>query len=198
MRVIGGNARGRQLKVPKGQALRPTAGRVKEALFNILPHDLSGVKVLDLFAGTGNLTIEALSRGAAEAVLVDSSAQSGKAIRENLRRLNLANQARLWAMPVTRALRLLARQGETFDLIFLDPPYERQLIEPALKIIDRETLLRDSGVLIAEHSVREPIESRLEALALKDQRRYGTTVLSFFRPMTQTKSITQGSLHHGA
>ncbi|SRR5712692_5372714 len=198
MRVIGGNARGRELKVPKGQALRPTAGRVKEALFNILPHDLSGAKVLDLFAGTGNLTIEALSRGAVEAVLVDSSKESGKAIRENLRRLNLTNRAELWAMPVTRALRLLARQGETFDLIFLDPPYERRLIEPALKIIDKETLLRDSGVLIAEHSIRESIESRLEALALKDQRRYGGTVLSFFRPTTRTKSITQGTLRHGA
>jgi 16S rRNA (guanine966-N2)-methyltransferase len=198
MRVIGGNARGRQLKVPKGLALRPTAGRVKEALFNILPHDLSGVKVLDLFAGTGNLTIEALSRGAAEAVLVDSSAQSGKAIRENLRRLNLTDRANLWAMPVTRALRLLARQGQTFDLIFLDPPYEQRLIAPALKIIDKEALLLDSGVLIAEHSIREPIESHLEALALTDQRRYGSTVLSFFRPITQTKSITQGSAHHGA
>ena len=196
MRVIGGNARGRQLKVPKGQALRPTAGRVKESLFDILPHDLSGAKILDLFAGTGNLTIEALSRGAVEAILVDSSAQSGKAIRENLRRLNLASRGKLWMMPVTRALPLLARQGETFDLIFMDPPYERRLIEPALKIIDKETLLRDSGVLIAEHSVREPITFHLETLNLTDQRRYGSTTLSFFRPITQTKSITQGSLHH--
>jgi len=189
MRVIGGNARGRELKVPKGQALRPTAGRVKESLFDILPHDLSGAKILDLFAGTGNLTIEALSRGAVEAILVDSSAQSGKAIRENLRRLNLANRGKLWVMPVTRALRLLARQGETFDLIFMDPPYERRLIEPALKIIDKEILLRDSGVLIAEHSVREPITFHLETLNLTDQRRYGSTTLSFFRPITQTKSI---------
>jgi 16S rRNA (guanine966-N2)-methyltransferase len=196
MRVIGGNARGRQLKVPKGQALRPTAGRVKESLFDILPHDLSGAKILDLFAGTGNLTIEALSRGAVEAILVDSSAQSGKAIRENLRRLNLASRGKLWMMPVSRALPLLARQGETFDLIFMDPPYERRLIEPALKIIDKEILLRDSGVLIAEHSVREPITFHLETLNLTDQRRYGSTTLSFFRPITQTKSITQGSLHH--
>jgi 16S rRNA (guanine(966)-N(2))-methyltransferase RsmD len=196
MRVIGGNARGRQLKVPKGQALRPTAGRVKESLFDILPHNLSGAKVLDLFAGTGNLTIEALSRGAAQAVLVDSSVQSGKAIRENLHRLNLANRAKLLAMPVTRALRLLARQRETFDLIFLDPPYERQLIEPALKIIDKETLLRESGVLIAEHSVREPITLHLQRLNLSDQRRYGSTTLSFFRSITQIKSISQGSFHH--
>ena len=87
MRVIGGNARGRRLKVPRGKSLRPTAARVKEALFNILPHDLSGTKVLELFAGTGNVTIEALSRGATEAILVDSSVESGRTIRENLHRL---------------------------------------------------------------------------------------------------------------
>src|SRR5262244_1517300 len=129
MRVIGGNARGRRLKVPKGQTLRPTAARVKEALFNILPHDLSGAKALDLFAGTGNLTIEALSRGATAAILVDASAESGKAIRENVRRLDLTDRTKVLIMPVARALRLLMGQGETFDLIFLDPPYERQWIE---------------------------------------------------------------------
>ena len=198
MRVIGGNARGRRLKVSKGQALRPTAARVKEALFDILPHDLSGAKVLDLFAGTGNLTIEAVSRGASEAVLVDASAKSGKLIRENLRRLNLSPRSKVWIMPATRALRLLERQGETFDLIFLDPPYEQRLIEITLKIIGKGEILRDSGVLIAEHSIREPVESRYEALVLKDQRRYGSTLLSFFRPMAQTNSITQGPVQHGS
>src|ERR1043166_4048402 len=135
MRIIGGNARGRRLKVPKGQAVRPRAGRGKEALFDILPHDLSGKRVLDLFAGTGNLTIEALSRGAAEAVLVDSSAKSAKLIRENLRTLNLTRGTKVLPMPVARALRLLARQGETFDLIFIDPPYEQGLIDTSLKLI---------------------------------------------------------------
>jgi 16S rRNA (guanine(966)-N(2))-methyltransferase RsmD len=181
MRVIGGNARGRRLKVPKGQALRPTAARVKEALFNILPHDLSGAKALDLFAGTGNLTIEALSRGATAAILVDASAESGKAIRENVRRLDLADRTKVWIMPVARALRLLARQGETFDLIFLDPPYERQWIDKTLKIIAQGELLRQSGVLIAEHSVRENVEPRYGSLSLHDQRRYGSTLLSFFK-----------------
>ena len=133
MRVIGGNARGRRLKVPRGQTLRPTAARVKEALFNILPHDLSGAKVLDLFAGTGNVTIEALSRGAAAAILVDSSVESGKAIRENLRRLHLTDRTKVWITPVARALRLLARRGETFDLIFLDPPYDCEWIDRTLE-----------------------------------------------------------------
>jgi 16S rRNA (guanine966-N2)-methyltransferase len=197
MRVIGGNARGRRLKVPKGQALRPTAARVKEALFDILPHDLSGAKVLDLFAGTGNLTIEALSRGAAEAVLVDLSAGSGKLIRENLSRLNLTQRTKVLMMPATRALRLLARQGATFDLVFLDPPYEQDLVESTLKIIGQGDILRQSSVLIAEHSIREPVESRYEALVLNDQGRYGSTLLSFFRRNPQASSITQGPAHDG-
>ena len=181
MRVIGGNARGRRLKVPKGQTLRPTAARVKEALFNILPHDLDGATVLDLFAGTGNLTIEALSRGAAAAILVDSSVESGKAIRENVRRLHLADRTKVWIMPVARALRLLARHGETFDLIFLDPPYDRQWIDRSLKIIGQGRLLRESGTLITEHSIRENVEPRYDSLALHDQRRYGGTLVSFFK-----------------
>jgi 16S rRNA (guanine(966)-N(2))-methyltransferase RsmD len=181
MRVIGGNARGRRLKVPKGRDLRPTAARVKEALFNILPHDLTGAKILDLFAGTGNLTIEALSRGAAESILIDSSPQSGKAIRENLRRLDLAARTKVWITPVSRALRLLARRGETFDMIFLDPPYDQKLVESTLNSIAKGGLLRESGVVIAEHSRREQVKAHYAGLVLSDQRHYGETDLSFFR-----------------
>lgn len=181
MRVIGGNARGRRLKVAKGQRVRPTAARVKESLFNILPHDLAGMKVLDLFAGTGNLTIEALSRGATEALLVDSSPRSEKTMRENLRKLDLTERTRVWIMPVARALRALAARSETFDVIFLDPPYERGLLEPALKIIAGGALLRASGVVIAEHSTRERPERSYGRLALTDQRSYGDTLLSFYR-----------------
>ena len=180
MRVIGGNARGRRLKVPRGQTLRPTAARVKEALFNILPHDLSGTRVLDLFAGTGNVSIEALSRGAAAATLVDVSVESGRAIRDNLRRLGLSDRTQLWIMPVPRALRLLGRRGEIFDLIFLDPPYERDWIDRTLKLIGQERLLGESGVLIAEHSPREKVKPIYDSLALYDERRYGSTLLSFF------------------
>jgi len=197
MRIIGGTARGRRVKVAKGRAVRPTAARVKEALFDILPHDLSGSKVLDLFAGTGNLTIEAMSRGAAEAVLVDLSETSGKLIRENLRRLNLAQRSKVWIMPVARAVRLLARQRETFDLVFLDPPYERQLVEATLKIIGKENILRDSAVLIAEHSVREGVKPQYESLSLTDQRRYGSTLLSFFKSAAKPESILRGPVQHG-
>jgi 16S rRNA (guanine(966)-N(2))-methyltransferase RsmD len=181
MRVIGGNAKGRRLKVPKGKSVRPTSGRVKEALFNILPHDLSGVKLLDLFAGSGNVSIEAISRGAAEATLIDSSAESGNVIRENLRRLGYTERTKVWVMPVMRALRLLARRKESFDLIFLDPPYERNWVEASLKLIAQGNLVRPSGKLIVEHSAREPVKSDYGSLIIDDQRNYGDTLLSFFK-----------------
>jgi 16S rRNA (guanine966-N2)-methyltransferase len=181
MRVIGGNARGRRLKVPKGQAVRPTSGRVKEALFNILPHDLSGIKLLELFAGTGNVSIEAISRGAAKAILIDSSDKSGKVIGENLRHVGFTDRANVRIAPVSRALRSLARQGESFDVIFLDPPYQHNLIKACLEAIDRGNLLRGSGTLVVEHSAREQPEAEYGSLILKDQRKYGDTWLSFFK-----------------
>lgn len=180
MRVIAGKARGRRLKVPKVRTLRPTADRVKEALFNILPHDLSGCKVLDLFAGTGNLSAEALSRGAAETVLVDISPEAGRAIRENLRLLGLSERSKVWVGPVFRSIRLLSKRGEAFDLIFLDPPYEKNLVGKTLRAIDQAGLLREGAILVAEHSVRETVAESYGTLILNDQRRYGTTLLSFF------------------
>jgi 16S rRNA (guanine(966)-N(2))-methyltransferase RsmD len=129
-------------------------------LFNILPHDFSGMKTLDLFAGSGNVTIEALSRGAAEAVLVEASARSAKAIRENLHRLGLSERAQLWVAPAARTLRSLAKRGAVFDVIFLDPPYEKGL--------------------------REELSARYGALVLNDQRHYGDTRLSFFKLEAQT------------
>lgn len=198
MRVISGKAKGQRLKVPKGQALRPTADRVKEALFDILPHDLSGVKVLDLFAGTGNLSIEALSRGAAEAILVDTSREAGNVIRENLRKLSLSGRSKVWITPVFRSLRLLSRRGETFDLIFMDPPYDKHWVAQTVKMIAQGGLLRNSGVLVAEHSVREPLEKQYGRLFLDDQRRYGDTHLSFFRPRMNSESSEQGNQENGS
>jgi 16S rRNA (guanine966-N2)-methyltransferase len=180
MRIIGGRFKGRRLKVPKGRALRPTAARVKEALFDILPHDLSGRRVLDLFAGTGGLAWEALSRGAGEALLVDSSREAGKAIRENATRLGFSSRCRVWIMPVDRALRRLAESGELFDIIFVDPPYERGAVSVVLKKLGTAGLLRAGGMVVVEHSAREPVGESHGRLVLADQRRYGDTLLSFF------------------
>ena len=180
MRVIGGAAKGHRLKSPKGRSLRPTADRVKEALFNILPHDLSGLRVLDLFAGTANLTLEALSRGAREAYLVDASRAAEKTIHKNLQALGFTQKARVWVSPVLRAIRLLARRGEKFDLIFVDPPYDKGVVGQVLGDIAREGLLREAGVLVVEHSGKEEVKESFDSLSLHDQRRYGGTLLSFF------------------
>jgi 16S rRNA (guanine966-N2)-methyltransferase len=181
MRVISGAARGRRLKVPKGKTVRPTAARVKESLFNILPHDFSGLRVLDLFAGSGNVSIEALSRGAAKAVLIDESPRSAAVIRDNLSKLDLSGRAEVWTAPVLRSLRKLAKLGETFDLVFLDPPYDREWVGMSLKQISQCNLLKQTGNLVAEHSVREAVKTRYGQLVLNDQRRYGDTLLSFFK-----------------
>jgi 16S rRNA (guanine(966)-N(2))-methyltransferase RsmD len=181
MRVIGGAAKGRRLLAPKGQAVRPTADRVKESLFNILPRDFSGMKVLDLFAGTGNLSIEALSRGADHAVLVDSSERSVAVIKENLRRLSFATKTEVWVAPAARSLRALARRKESFDIIFLDPPYDQGLAKRSLAIIAQCNLLDDSGTIVVEHSAREALQRRYDSLELHDERRYGDTLLSFYK-----------------
>jgi 16S rRNA (guanine(966)-N(2))-methyltransferase RsmD len=181
MRVIGGAAKGRRLLAPKGQAVRPTADRVKESLFNILPRDFSGMKVLDLFAGTGNLSIEALSRGADHAVLVDSSERSVAVIKENLRRLSFATKTEVWVAPAARSLRALARRKESFDIIFLDPPYDQGLAKRSLAIIAQCNLLNDSGTIVVEHSAREALQRRYDSLELHDERRYGDTLLSFYK-----------------
>jgi 16S rRNA (guanine(966)-N(2))-methyltransferase RsmD len=181
MRIIGGNAKGRRLFVPRGGSVRPTAARVKESLFNILPHDFAGMKVLDLFAGTGNISIEALSRGAERAVLVDASARSAQVIRENLHRLGFSDRTQVWILPVAKCLRSLAKRGESFDMIFLDPPYDRGLVGSSLKLIAEGNLLTESGTVVAEHSKREDVKRDYDTLALQDQRRYGDTLLSFFK-----------------
>ena len=144
MRVITGTARGRKLKTPDSYDVRPTTDNVKESIFNILSFDIEGRKVLDLFAGTGQLGIEALSRGAAEAVFVDSSDASLKIVKENLQLCKLSAQ-----VIRSDALAFLDR-GLKFDIIFVDPPYDSALYEPVLNKINEIDLLNDCGIIVVE------------------------------------------------
>jgi len=192
MRVISGKAKGRRLIAPKGGAIRPTADRIKESLFNILPRDFSGMKILELFAGTGNISIEALSRGAESALLVDASERSARIIRENLRRLELTDRAQMWVMPVRRALNAVGRQGSKFDVIFLDPPYDQKLVGRSLELIASVDPVYSTGLVVAEHSVRETLKTSYGSLSLNDQRRYGDTLLSFFRHAAAANAAVQG------
>lgn len=180
MRIIGGAARGRRIRAPRGSAIRPTADRVREALFDILPRDLAGMRVLDLFAGSGSLSLEALSRGAASALLVDESAEAARLMRRNLETLGFADRARVWPQPVGKALRRLSDEGAAYDVVFLDPPYDRGWADKALTLVGENRTLRAEGVAVAEHSARETVGERYGELVRRDLRRYGDTVLSFF------------------
>ena len=146
MRVITGKARGVQLKTPDGMLTRPTSDRVKEALFSIIHFEIPGAKVLDLFGGTGQLGIEALSRGAARAVFVDAQENACKLIRENLKRAKMEREGL-----VVRGdyLQYLERCREKFDIILLDPPYAEVFLENALKKITEIDILESNGIIVA-------------------------------------------------
>ena len=175
MRVITGTARGRKLLEPEGMAIRPTTDMVKEALFNIVQFDIEGRRVLDLFAGTGQLGIEALSRGAAEAVFCDESAKSVKLVRANLERCNMSAR-----VEQTDSIAFLSRAGK-FDLILLDPPYDSNLLENALEVIRNVDILNDGGIIVCE-SRKEKILPELAAPYRRAlERSYGKVRLTVYK-----------------
>lgn len=179
MRIITGTARGARLQAPKGQATRPTADRVKESLFSILGARVLGARVLDLFAGTGALALEALSRGAADAVLVDRA--TAGICHANAVHTRLAERAEVRAGDVFAELSRLSRAERQFDLVFCDPPYHLGLWERVLTALDGSALLSAGGVVIVEHGADEMELPALGMLACVDRRSYGkTTQLSFW------------------
>ena len=179
MRIISGEARGRRLRAPRGAATRPTADRVREALFNILG-SVDGVRVLDLFAGTGALALEALSRGAAQAVLVDRAEAAVRVIHDNVATLGYGDRARVLRLDVERALRLLARDGACFDLVFIDPPYGGSEAESALAELGAGALLAPGAVVVVEHDAKHPPAETHGVLSLSQRRKYGQTEVSLY------------------
>lgn len=179
MRIIAGKLRSRKLKAPEGMDTRPTADRVKEALFSILQSRLPGARVLDLYAGSGALALEALSRGAESAVLSDCSGKACQVIRENIDALQCQDTARLLRMKDTAALSVLRQEGARFDIIFLDPPY-RMDTAPVCRAIVEGGLLAPDGVVVVEHGRETP--PRIDSpLCMFDQREYGAAGLRFYR-----------------
>ena len=179
MRIIAGEMRSRKLKAPEGMDTRPTADRVKEALFSILLNDLPGARVLDLYGGSGALALEALSRGADSAVIVDLSAKACQCIQENIDTLGCGDRARLLRMKDTAALAALHKQGDSFDLIFLDPPYRMDTARVCAALMEMG-LLRQGGQVIVEHSKETPPKV-VSPLTLTDHREYGVAGLSFYQ-----------------
>lgn len=177
MRVITGSARGVTLKTPQGLSTRPTTERVKEALFSAIQFEIPGAAVLDLFGGTGQLGIEALSRGANRAVFVDMQKSAAGLIRENLRRTRLDNRG---AVVQSDYLAYLSRCREKFQIIFLDPPYAEVFLENAIKKISEIDILTDDGIIIAESPKGKELSGVFPGLRRRKTYYYGITAISIY------------------
>lgn len=188
MRVIAGEARGRQLKAVPGNTTRPTADKVKEALFSMIGPYFDGERVLDLFAGTGGLGIEALSRGAGHAVFVDADARSVQIVRQNLETVRLMERAEVYRNDAARAIKALARIGKPFDLVFLDPPYRMDKADELLLELSDRGLVADGGVAVIEHGVSQVYPERFGDYVCTRHSVYGEAALSIYRREAPTAS----------
>lgn len=181
MRIIAGEFKGRRLKSPKGMDTRPTTDRVRESIFAILGDIVPGAKVLDAFAGTGAMGLEALSRGASHAVFVDASAAAARVVRDNVEACGAAGVSEVLRMDIRKALSFLARGSRRFDLVFVDPPYMTGLAQRTLADLDELKMLDTMAIAVVEHSRREEIPAEVGGFSLARRERYGDTMVSFYR-----------------
>ena len=179
MRIISGKAKGRKLKAPK-PGTRPLTDRVREALFNILAPRTADSAFLDVFAGTGAVGIEALSRGARLSIFIEIDRQNLEVIRENLRETGLLDSAEIFAIDALRALKILGKKGAKFDIIFLGAPYGSRALDPCLEFIGASGLLAPAGVAIAEHHKKSSLRETFGRLKKFREERYGDTQLAFY------------------
>ena len=170
MRVISGSAKGRKLKEPVGFKIRPTSDKVKESVFNIIQFDIEGRRVLDLFAGTGQYGIEALSRGAKSAVFVDSASEAIKLVKENIKNSGFSESAYVYGRDALRFLDSV----EKFDLIFIDPPYDTELANKAVSLIVQFDKLNINGIMICELKADTPLPAVTAPYSLQKEYKYGS------------------------
>ncbi|MHC1727185.1 MAG: 16S rRNA (guanine(966)-N(2))-methyltransferase RsmD [Syntrophobacteraceae bacterium] len=178
MRIIAGAFRGRRLIAPKDQKIRPTIDRVREAIFSMIAADVPDARVLDLFAGTGAMGLEALSRGAAFSVFVDQNAVAVRIIRSNIELCGARDRSRVVHEPAASAIQRLASKGELFDLIFMDPPYGKGYIGQALEALD--VVAEKGALLIAERHKRDEAPQSLGPWIKDRERRYGDTLIALY------------------
>jgi len=192
MRIISGTSKGRKLVTLKSPSLRPTSDRVKESIFNILREEIEGGMVLDLFAGTGNLGIEALSRGAKKVIFVEKGRHALGLILRNLAQFGLEGRSEVIPIDANRAIGILKQRGKTFDLIFMDPPYEKGLIEKTLMKLSSHQIYHKDSILVVEHHRRELLPPIINGWNLIRQRQMGETVISFLTPREDHASTEAG------
>lgn len=179
LKIVGGTAKGRKLRGPKKAEIRPASASVRKSLFDILG-DVEGKTVLDLFAGTGSVGLEALSRGAASVTFVDHHQNAVSLLFHNLKQTGFLEKAHVLKRRADEAVPFLHRRKKIFDLIFVDPPYDKNLLNPCLQKLNDFNILSPDGLLLCEHSPRE-LPGFLSGLEKVDERKYGQTRVSFFK-----------------
>ncbi len=184
MRVITGTAKGKRLLVPKDERVRPTTDRIKETLFNIINSYVRDAVIIDCFAGTGGIGIEALSRGARQAYFIDNHRESIQLIKKNLEITRLEQKGTVLPIETSSALTSLAHKDVKADIIFMDPPYHLNIISSLIEIISQNTLLAEDGIIIAEHDNGIELEDHIGSFTKVDQRDYGITVMSYYKEQT--------------
>lgn len=185
MRVIAGKYKGRKLNTPEDYEIRPTSDKAKEALFSILTNEIYGARVLDLFAGTGSLGIEALSRGAEYCAFADASRKSLSLVKENLEHCKVEEKTKVMAGDYKKVLKNLGDRvadglAEPFDIILLDPPYNKGLLDDAFRLIAEGGLLAEGGTIVAEHRKEEILADSIHGFSKYKERRYGVVMLSIY------------------
>jgi len=183
MRIISGKLGGRKLFSLGGRHIRPTSDRVREALFSILAEQMTDATVLDLFAGTGALGIESASRGARGVVSIDNSREAIRTIQKNVHQLALEDTIRMIKWDIARNLRCIQTTDPVYDLVFMDPPYERGLIGKTLDNLHASRSVKPGATLVIEHSHREELPAERSFIQITDQRKYGKTLVSFLTYM---------------
>ena len=180
MRIVGGQYKGRVLSMPKG--IRPTQDKVRKAVFDIL-QDIEGLSFLELFAGSGSVGLEAISRGACEAVFVESNRDCQSVIRKNIESLK-AQACAIYPFETERGLQILHKEGRKFDIVFLDPPYYKDLAKKTLQMLGAYDIVAPNGLVIAQHFKRDDLPQAAGGLVLFKRSTYGDTQLSLYRKET--------------
>ena len=181
LRVISGKVRGLKLDTPKNQDVRPTTDRVKESLFNMINPYIRESNVLDLFAGTGSLGIECLSRGAKNCVFVDKSRESINIVKSNVKKARVENESTILNIDFKDAVKRLSTQNQKFDVIFMDPPYYENMFIDCLKSIDELNLLHEDGIIVVEHDTKDQFEETIGRLVKTRDKKYGNTTITFYK-----------------
>ncbi len=179
IRIIGGVLKGRKLVTVAGAQTRPTADRVRESIFNILGDSVRGARVLDLYAGTGAMGIEALSRGAESVLFAEDHKAALAALEKNIRTCSLKSGVNTIRWNILNNLNIIRSHKPGFNLVFIDPPYNKHMIQPTLSNLNMSRCLDNGARLVLEHSAREPIPENLPQYEISDQRPYGKTLVSF-------------------